>query len=306
VNVLLVDAADGHELWAERYDRQLQDIFAVQDEVTQTIAANLKVRIEATERQNALRADPAGLAAYGFLLRGHEIFHKYTKTGNSKARQLYKRALDLDPVFCRAYAALSKTHNIDWRYSWSRSPSGSLALALELAERAVDLDELDARGHGELGFAYLYHRQVDRALAEYERARTLNPNDADILAETADALIYDGRPADSLPLFEQAIRLNPYHPDWYLWYYGSAMFQLQLYSEAIATLSRMRDPSQARRLLAASHAYLGHSAEAERYARELMSKQPGFTVAYWATTQPFKNRTDLEHFTEGLRRAGVP
>ncbi len=120
-----------------------------------------------------MRADPTTLRAYGLLLHGHEKFYHYTKPANSQARNLYKRASDLDPGFARAWAALSKTHNVDWRYQWSRNPNASLDHALDLALTAVSLDDLDARGHSELGFTYLYRKQNALSITEYERAHSL-------------------------------------------------------------------------------------------------------------------------------------
>jgi TolB-like protein/class 3 adenylate cyclase/Tfp pilus assembly protein PilF len=305
VTMMLVDTRSGNEVWAERYDIAEAEIFDLQDEVSRQVAQALAVRIESAERMRALRADPATLRAYGLLLRGHEKFYLYTKPANGQARRLYKRATTLDPSFARVWAALSKTHNVDWRYAWSRQPAASLDHALELAKTAVSLDDLDARGHSELGFTYLYRRQNALSIAEYERARGLNPNDADVIAELADALIYDGRPAESVELFHQAMRLNPLHPDWYYWYLGGALYQLQRYEESIAVLGRMHDATQVSRLLAANHARLGQLDEARAQAARVLQAQPNFTVTYWATTQPFRRREDLEHYMEGLRIAGL-
>jgi adenylate cyclase len=305
ITAMLVDAHSGNQVWSDRYDIGEEDVFDVQDEVAQQVAQALAVRVESAEKTRALRADPTTLRAYGLLLHGHEKFYRYTKPANTQARNLYKRASDLDPGFARAWSALSKTHNVDWRYQWSRNPTASLDHALDLALTAVSLDDLDARGHSELGFTYLYRKQNALSITEYERAHSLNPNDADVIAEMADAMIYDGRPAESVELFHQAIRLNPFHPDWYFWYLGGALHQLQRYEESIDTLRKMRNPSQACRLLAANHGQLGQADEAKEQAARVMKAQPNFTLAYWATTQPFRRKEDLEHFIEGLRKAGL-
>lgn len=305
ITAMLVDARQGHQVWADRYDIGEEDVFEVQDEVARQVTQALAVRIEGAERTRALRAKPSMLQAYGLLLRGHERFYLYTRPGNGEARGLYKRASGLDPSFARAWSALSKTHNIDWRYHWSRHPKASLDHALELAKTSVSLDDLDARGHSELGFTYLYRKQIGLSIGEYERAHGLNPNDADVLAEMADALIYDGRPEVSVDLFHRAMRLNPFHPDWYYWYLGGALHQLHKYDEAIEVLNKMHDPTQAARLLASSHAHLGHVAEAKTQAARVLKAHPNFTLDYWATTQPFRLREDLDHFIEGLRKAGL-
>jgi len=305
ITAMLVDAHSGNQVWADRYDIGEEEIFDVQDDVARKVTQALAVRIEGAERIRALRAAPATLRAYGLLLRGHEQFYLYTKPANSHARTLYKRASDLDPSFARAWAALSKTHNIDWRYQWSRHPKASLDHALELARTAVSLDDLDARGHSELGFTYLYRKQNSLSIAEYQRAHELNPNDADVMAEMADALIYDGRPAESVDLFRQAMRLNPFHPDWYYWYLGGALHQLQRYEESVDTLRKMHDPTQASRILAANFGHLDRLDEAHEQVAILLAAQPNFTLGYWATTQPFRRKEDLEHFMEGLRKAGL-
>ena len=305
ITAMLVDANLGNQVWADRYDIGEEEIFDLQDEVARQVTQALAIRIEGAERIRALRAEPSTLRAYGLLLRGHEKFYLYTKPANGEARNLYKRASGLDPSFSRAWAALSKTHNVDWRYHWSRQPKASLDHALELAKTAVSLDDLDARGHSELGFTYLYRKEITLSIGEYERAHRLNPNDADVIAEMADALVYDGRPEVSVDLFRQAMRLNPFHPDWYYWYLGGALHQLHRYQEAIDTLNKMHEPIQAARLLAASHAQLGQVAEARAQAAKVLKAQPNFTLSYWATTQPFRRPEDLEHFIEGLRKAGL-
>jgi len=305
ITAMLVDAHSGNQVWADRYDIGEEDVFEVQDDVARKVTQALAVRIEGAERVRALRTDPSTLRAYGLLLRGHEQFYLYTKPANSHARSFYKRASDLDPSFARAWAALSKTHNVDWRYQWSKHPNASLDHALELARTAVSLDELDARGHSELGFTYLYRKQNALSLAEYKRARELNPNDADVLAEMGDALIYDGKPDESVDLIQKAMTLNPFHPDWYCWYLGGALHQLHRYEESIEVIRKMRDPTQGCRILAANFGHLDRIEEAREQAAIVLEIQPNFSLDYWATTQPFRRKEDLEHYMEGLRRAGL-
>ena len=156
-----------------------------------------------------------------------------------------------------------------------------------------------------MGLAHLYKKEHDEALAAYERALQLNPNDADLLAEMGDCLVYVRQAERAVTLLERAIRLNPYHPDSYLWYLGDAYFHLGEYEKTIQTLRRMRDNSEGHRLLAASHALLGQSDEAERHARAVMEVHPNFTVEHWRKVPPNKYPEDLEVFVEGLRKAGL-
>jgi adenylate cyclase len=167
-------------------------------------------------------------------------------------------------------ACTARCFNLAWRYSWCADPDPCLDRALELATAAIRHDDLDARAHSELAYAHLYRKEHGAALAAYKRALELNPNDADIIAEYADALVYEDQPQQSISLLERAMRLNPYHPDWYLWHLADAYSVLRQHEDVIATVQKMRDPSEGRRLLAASYAHLGMLEEARFQARELL------------------------------------
>ncbi|WP_262273070.1 adenylate/guanylate cyclase domain-containing protein [Microvirga yunnanensis] len=302
----LMDATRGTQVWSEKFDRPTSDLFIVMDDISGHLASHLATRVEQVEKQRIRRSHPGSLESYELLLRGLELYLQHQRPTNKRARDCFRLAIRMDPGFARAYAALSKTYNLEWRYRWSKDSSRSIGMALELAKIAVEMDRLDARGHAELGFAHLYRRELDESLSAYEEALDLNPNDADIIAEYGDALIYDGEPARCIGLVDKAIRLNPSHPDWYLWVQGGAYHQLQKYEQAIATLKRMKDATEASRLLAASYARLGAKDEALRWALLVRQKHPTFSIEDWATTQPFRNPADLEHFVEGMALAGLP
>jgi tetratricopeptide (TPR) repeat protein len=221
------------------------------------------------------------------------------------ARRLFEEAAVIDPRYARSYAGMSRTLNLAWRYRWTDDPGAALNRAVELAERAIEHDNVDARGFGELGFARLYEKRHDESIMAYERAQQLNPNDADILAEMADALTYWGDAPRAVELLKRAIRLNPFHPDWYLWYLGEAYFHLGDYAGAVATLNLMRDRSEAHRLLAASHALLGQDELARFHAQQVLVVHPNFSIEHWRTVPPDKDPAALEIFIEGLRRAGL-
>ena len=200
---------------------------------------------------------------------------------------------------------MSRTFNVEWRYAWTNDPEGALNEALNLANLAVEHDDLDARGYSEMGLAHLYKKEHEPAIAAYERALQLNPNDADLLAEMGDCLVYVRQAERSVKLLEQAMRLNPYHPDSYLWYLGDAYFHLGEYEKTIQTLQKMRDISEGHRLLAASYALLGHDDEARKHADALMQVHPNFTIEQWRKVPPNRYPEDLELFVDGLRRAGL-
>jgi adenylate cyclase len=305
ISVQLMDANTGGILWSDRYRGSLDDIFDFQDDITGVIAARCASQVAAAERRRISSLPPSDLRAYGLVLRGHELGIQFRREANLHARRLFEEAAHFDPSYGRSYAGMSRTFNLAWRYRWTDAPDTALDRAVELAGEAVSRDSLDAHGHSELGFACLYKKQHEASIAAYERAIGLNPNDADILAEMSDSLTSSGNPERSVQLLKRAMRLNPLHPDWYLWNLGEAYFDLGEYSEAIGTLRKMHDQSEAHRLLAASHALLGQLADARFHATQLLIVHPDFSLDHWRTVVPGKNADTLERFMEGLRMAGL-
>lgn len=305
LRVTLVDSETASVIWSDRYDGHLTEIFAFQDDVTSLIAARLAIQVSAAEGRRLANANPPHIRAYGLIIRGQDLYYRYRRESNLHARRLFEQAATIDPYYGRSYAGISRTFNLAWRYRWTDSPEEALDNAVDLALKAIRYDNLDARGYGALGFAQLYKKRHDECLAAYERAIELNPNDADLLAEMGDALAYAEQPERGVEMLERAIRLNPYHPDWYLWNLGDAHFFSGHYEAAIATLKKMRDQSQAHRLLASCYAHLGHVDEASFHAREILKSQPDFSIAFWRDVPPNKNAKDNEIFFEGLRKAGL-
>ena len=277
----------------------------MQDEIAASVAARLSVQLEIAERRQE-SAYPKDMRAHGLLVRGNHLLLQFTKEGNGHARRLFEEALDYAPQYSRAYSAMSRTHNLDWRYSWSAEPEGSLETAAGLARRATEFDPLDARGFAELGYTRLYQRQARESLKEYEQALALNPNDSDIIAEYADALVYDDQSSRSVELLEKAMRLNPYHPDWYLWYLADAYDALGRYDDVVAAIRRMRDPAEGCRLLAIAYAHLGMKQEAAAAAAEVLRLHPHFTITQWSQRPPFKPGEAYDRYIGGLRLAGLP
>ena len=306
IRAQLCEARTGRVLWSERFGGDLMDVFDFQDEVTEMVAARLAIHISAAERQRVQSATaPHDIRAYGLILRGQDLSLRFKRVSNLHARRLFEQAADLDPGFGRSYAGMSRTFNLGWRYRWERQPMRALDKAVDLAYRAIDRYALDARGYGELGYACLYRKEHEESLAAYDRAHDLNPNDADILAEMADSLVYAGRAEEAVRLLERAMRLNPYFPDWYLWYLGDAYFHLGQYEKTIAAVTQMRDQSEAHRLLASSHALLGNQEQAREHARKLMEVHPNFSIEHWRNVPPYRDQSHLEPFIEGLRKAGL-
>jgi tetratricopeptide (TPR) repeat protein len=266
----------------------------------------LEIQIAAAELRRLQRLRAPDLDAYGMVLRGLDLSHRYRRDATLHARNLFELAAQTDPDYGRPYSGMSRTFNLAWRYRWAEHPEACLDRAIELAAEALERDSLDAKGYAELGFAHLYRKEHEASLDAYSRAVDLNPNDADILAEYADALTYDGAPERGLEVINRALRLNPYYPDWYLWYLADAYNALGRAEDVISTVRRMRNPSEGRRLLAANYAHLGRLDEARAEAREVLRLHPGFTIADWAQRPPYKHREPLERYIEGMRRAGLP
>ncbi|WP_367276938.1 adenylate/guanylate cyclase domain-containing protein [Bradyrhizobium sp.] len=301
----LIDAASDSVLWSDRFKVELDELFDLQDEIAGAVASRLSIQIDLAEwRQQS--PYPRDMRAYGLVLRGQHLILKFTKAGNWHARRLFEEALGYAPEYSRAHSALSRTHNLDWRYAWAPRPQRSLELAIVFARRSKEFDPLDARGFAELGYAKLYRRQHDDAIAEYEQALSLNPNDSDIIAEYADALAYVEQAQRSVELMHKAMRLNPHYPDWYLWYLADAYDTLGQPENVIATIQRMHDPSEGQRMLAANFAHLGMTREAQAAAREVLRLHPGFKIGVWRERPPYRDKAIIERYVEGLRKAGLP
>jgi TolB-like protein/class 3 adenylate cyclase/tetratricopeptide (TPR) repeat protein len=264
ITAQLIDTITGGHIWSERYDRPLKDIFSLQDEIVQKIVTTLKLQLTVQEQGYIVRKHTDNLEAYDCLLRGIEPFFRFTPETNAQARQLWEKAVALDPQYAEAYAWLSYTYWREWVLRWSVDPQ-TLEQALALAQKAVALDDSLPRAHSALGYVYAQKQQYDQALAEGERATALDPNNADSYIMQADMLSVAGRPEDALRMVEQAMRLNPHYPPVYLWDLGWAYYYTGRYVEAVATLQEFIS-------LSPSHPY-GHLVLAASYLQQWGSQK---------------------------------
>ena len=305
LTVELSDCKTSVPVWRERYDRKIEDIFDLQDEITNLISSAVAVQTQSADKSLARIQVPALIETYSFVLQGQQKIFKYNREQNIQAREMYEAALKNESDYSRAMAALSRTHSLDWRYSWTDRPELALEKAYELAQKSVVTDPSDARGYGELGFVNLYRKDHDASLSAFETALQLNPNDTDIMSNMGDALTHCGRSEEAITLLNRALLLNPFYPDQYLWYLGGAYFNLKQYEEAVKTLNRMNSPTEGRRLLAACYAYMGKKEDAKYQASKVLEAYPNFNLDYWENVQPDVNPEDTEHFVNGLRLAGL-
>jgi TolB-like protein/DNA-binding winged helix-turn-helix (wHTH) protein/Flp pilus assembly protein TadD len=242
INVQLIDATTGYHLWSQQYDHPLQDIFALQDEIVQKIVTTLKLQLSLQEQGIIVRKHTDNTEANDYYLHGLEYAFRYTKETNAQARQMFEKAIDLDPQYAEAYAWLGRTYLFEWAWRWSTDPQ-NVERAFELVQKAIALDDSLPGAHSRLGQVYALKQQYDQALSEGERAIALDPNNADSYALQAEVLLLVGRPEEALQMVEQAVRLNPRSPPWYLVELGVAYQLTGRYAESIATLKEATNRS---------------------------------------------------------------
>jgi adenylate cyclase len=308
ITAQLVDGTTGGHLWAERYDRDLSDIFTVQDEVTEKIIAALRVKMEETEAKRVLRKGTENLKAYDYVLRGRAYVYRCTRDGFTAAREMFTKALELDPEYAGAYVGLGWISFNEWSMQLSQDPK-SLDQAIELAKKAIALDSSLPSAYSLSGHAYLWKKQYEQAITENQIAIALDPNDADNYDDLAEILTWTGRPEEAIGWIAKAMRLNPHYPTHYLSTLGFAYFRVGQYQEAISALKRalLHNPD-----LLAPHILLaiilgesGRMEEARAEAAEILRINPGYSLEVMKETIPSKDEERLEACLGALRKAGI-
>jgi Tfp pilus assembly protein PilF len=230
----LIDTLEGGgHLWEERFDRELADIFAVQDELVARIVEALVGKLAVSKLIE--RKPPARLEAYDLCVRGRFLYHRMEAKGGKEARQLFQQTIAIDPNYAEAHAYLAMTHWLGWT-NWQEPVNPNRQLALQHARRGVALDPNDPFAHLVLGFVLGYEHQYEESAAEVETALRLDPNHAYTYAQRADLLVMDGRPLEAITSVGQALRLDPHPPPWYYWAKGEAEYAARQYESAVATL----------------------------------------------------------------------
>jgi adenylate cyclase len=310
ITAQLIDALTGRHVWAESYERDLKDIFALQDEITMKILTAIRVKL--TEGEATLRSVKWGtdnLKAYEKFLQGTYLIRRNTKQDNDSARQLTEEAIVLDPNFIGAYVQLGWTHYLDVRFGWSESRAKSLQKASELAQKALAMDDSIDSAHSLLGSIYLVKLQFEKAIAEAERAVALNPNGVQGIFVLAGILGHAGRWEESVAYAKKSIRLDPVPDIFKIFVLGRAQFMIGHYDESIETwkkaLQRNPDYLPAHAFLAACYSSLGRDAEASAEAKEVLRIDPKFSVESHAKILPYKNKADIEKEVAAFRKAGL-
>jgi TolB-like protein/cytochrome c-type biogenesis protein CcmH/NrfG len=306
----LIDAADGAHIWADRFDRDLTDIFAVQDELTQEIISALKVKLTPEKKDRLVRKGTLDVEGYNLFLRGREHAFLHTRSGNIEARNLLERAVTINADFAAALAFIAFTHVNDYINGWADLPEHSLQTGLEIAERAVQLDEEEPQAHFVVAVALLWRREHDRALAEVQRCVAIAPNFAEGHLVIAHILIYSGNAAAAINKIDAYMQLDPLYKDIALYFLAEARISLGQFDEAVAALKQRldRNPNSetSYALLASCYGHLGKIAEARAAWAEVMKIAPDFSIERRRRILPFKNPDVFEHRIEGMRKAGIP
>ncbi len=305
----LIDSnTDGH-VWADRFDRDLEDIFAVQDEVTQKIVSALQVKLTQAEQERLTYRDTDNLDAYDYLLRGKEYYLRFTREANQQARQLYENAVELDPNYATALAELARVCVQARNHGWTENLAEPLKQASDFAGRAVELNDSLPQAHVVLGFINMWKQDHEAAIAEVSQGLVLDPNHAEGHMYQAIILGFAGQPEESLESVEKSIHLNPGSPFWYLFAQGNAYFSMGRYPEAIAACIKAAiiNPNFifAHLLLLACYSNIGNQEECKAELKECLARMPELTVSWAQEVMPYKDRDVLSRFINNLQQAGL-
>jgi len=309
ITAQLIDAMTGYHLWAERYDRDLKEIFALQDEIALKIMKTVHEKLQPGGYVRVSGRGARNLEMFLKAMEAREHFYRGTKEDNALARKLYEEVIALDPDCASAYVGLASTHIWDMWFAMSKSPRESLARAIELGEKAIALDEFDPEANAILGHLYTYAGQFDKAVAHAERALALDPNSYSVLYNAASALTYSGRPEEAIPLFHKAERLNPFPPAPFFARTSMVYGLTGRFGEAVEQAKKavQRDPKNlfGYLSLAAACILAGREEEARASAAEVLKINPTFSVDQFAKTRSYRDMSQIDRMIDALRKAGL-
>jgi adenylate cyclase len=312
ITTQLIDALTGHHLWAERYDRDLKDIFALQDEITMKILRATQVKL--TEGEVSLGYEKyfrgkQGLDCYLKIMEGSGYVERQNVEDNNLARRIAEEVMVMCPEVPMAYLLMATVHRIDYWVGSTKSPRESIEKGIELAQKSLALDDTLAETHGLLSTLYYIKREYDKAIAEGERAVALNPSGATVLAQYASSLDFAGRSEEAIPLFQKAIRLNPFGPQYYYRNFGNALQMTGRFEEAVSAYKKaiQRAPNDIwiHLMLAATYSKMGREKEAGAEAAEVLRINPKFSLDFWAKTSAYKEQSVRDNLFNALRKAGL-
>ena len=310
----LIDATTGHHLWADQYDRELEDLFAVQDEITMHIASALQVELTDGKQAQVRHRSTNNLRAWSYAVKGYSLYERITKDDNAKARELFEKAVEIDPDYAWAWAMIGFTYFIDTRYGWHRPREESEKMMIEYGQKAVKLDDSIPDVYLLLASPHIWRKEHDEAIALAEKAIAIDPNSAESYAELGMYYRFAGRFEDSIRMTEKAIRLHPYYPDWYLYSLEYSYYYLGQYEKAIEFAKKHlklienrggTDTFWQHLILAQNYIRLGQDKDARYHAAEALKKNPEYTFKWEREGSMYKDPALIEQQIEDLRKAGL-
>ncbi len=306
ITVQLIDTTNDAHIWAERYDRKIDDIFAIQDEITAAIVATLPGRLEAAQHDQLARKKPTSLAAYECLLAAKVLHHRSTREANLEAQRLVDRALELDPDYGHAHAWRGCILGQSWGYGWCADKDATFAEVRAELQKALALDENDADVHRILAAVSITRHDLTRARYHQDRALALNPNYDLVVVQMGELLTWSGRGDEGAEWIRKAMRLNPHHPARFWSHLGKAYFVARQYGKAIESFMHLSamDASQ-HAFVAACYGWLGDRTAAVAHLARIRELDPKFTIAAFLATTHYGDEVDRVHLREGLAKAGL-
>jgi adenylate cyclase len=312
ITAQLIDATTGYHLWSEKYDREIKNFFQILDEITQKVVIALQSKLTHGEQVRRWYGT-TNFEAWGFTVRGWSIFETYTKANNERARELFQKAIKIDPSYAFARVALSWTYFIDARFGFTKNPAESLRRAVQNAQKAQVLDDSLPELHALWNSIYLLQRQHEKAIAEGQRSIELGPNSALSYILFAQTMNYAGKFDDTLALAKQAIRLSPYYPAWYLYWLGMGYRNTGRYQDSIEVFNRLLDRSQegespvwlAHIFLAGTYAKMEQYDEASIHVAEAKKAHPDLSLKLLRMISPYKDPAILDSFLDSLSKSGL-
>lgn len=307
ITIQLIDARTDRHIWAERYDRELADIFATQDEVTSSIVATVSGRVEAASVERVQRNPTTNMRAYEYLLAAKVLHHRTTPQDNVEAQKLIGKAIELDPGYAHAHAWRGCIVGQSWVYSWCPDREMAWSTIVEELETALTLDDNDSDVHRILAAINLNRGDHEAARHHQERGLALNPNNDLIVVQQGEYLTWIGKAEEGIDWIRKAMRLNPHHPERFWNHLGRAYFVARKYPEAIDAFRHISKPDQFHHaFLAAAWTMAGDPAAAELHRKQALALDAKFTVEAYLETLHYKRKDDAEHHREALIRAGLP
>ncbi|MER8791837.1 adenylate/guanylate cyclase domain-containing protein [Mesorhizobium sp. M0983] len=306
VTVQLIDTANDAHIWADKYDRKLVDIFAIQDEVTAAIAATLPGRVEAAQRDQLARAKPANMAAYECVLAAKVLHHRSTIADNERAQTLIERAVTLDPDYAHAHAWRACILGQAWVHNWCEDRDAVWNNIMAALDRALALDNNDADVHRILAAVNVNNNELTTARYHQERALALNPNYDLVVVQQGELLTWLGRPEEGIEWIRKAMQLNPHHPERFWSHLGKAHFAARQYGEAIEAFMHLSTMDSVQHAFAAAcYGWLGDEIAAAAHLGKIRTLDPQFDLDSFIATLHYAQEPDVQHVREGLLKAGI-